>query len=57
MKERAKELNILHQAYTIKERIMGGEYQLANISYAPLAELICEYLGFEKQLEKVPTMK
>ena len=55
MEDRKEDLEHLHNAYSIKERIMGGDYQLRDIRYAPIVELICEYFGFEKQPKKVPT--
>ena len=55
LEDKKEELAILHQMYSLKERIMYGEYQLKDIRYAPVARAICEYLGFEKAPEKVPT--
>ncbi len=56
LKEKEPELSMLHQMYTIQERIMSGDYQV-NPKHAELAELICEYFGFEKQPKEVPTKK
>ena len=53
MEERKVELSILHQSYTVKEDIMGGEYNIDPL-YRDIAELLSEYLGYEKK-EKVPT--
>jgi len=53
LKEREVELQILHQMFLIKERIMGGDYEI-NPKHADLADFICEYFGYGKQenLEK-----
>lgn len=53
MEERKVELSILHQSYTVKEDIMGGKYNIDPL-YRDIAELLSEYLGYEKK-EKVPT--
>ena len=54
LQERKQELEILHKSYCIKENIMGGNY-IVEPMYRDLVELICEYFGYEKQEEKVPT--
>jgi len=55
MVEREVELQILHQMYLIKERIMSGDYQI-NPMHADLANFICEYFGYGKQ-EKIEKTK
>lgn len=51
---RKKELDLLHQMYTIKEKIMTGEC-VVKLGYEELFELICEYFGYQQQPKKVPT--
>lgn len=54
LRERKTELAIMPQMFSIKERIMGGDYKI-NPKHAELAEFICEYFGYEKQPQEVPT--
>ena len=54
LREREVELQILHQMYLIKERIMGGDYQI-NPKHADIANFICEYFGYGKQEELAKT--
>lgn len=54
--ERETELQMLHQLFTVKEQIMGGNCEIKK-GFQDLFELICEYFGYEQQPIKVPTMK
>ncbi len=54
LEKRRKELEVLHEAYCVEEKIMGGNYIVEPMN-SDLVELICEYFGYEKQIEKVPT--
>ena len=46
-------LNELHEAYKTRRTIMSGAYQVKDPYQADLAELICEYFGFQKAEVKV----
>ncbi len=45
-----KELTVLHNSFQELERIMGGEYGVDR-QYRDLAELVCEYFGYQKTPE------
>ncbi len=55
LENRKELLESLHNAYLVRENVLGGSYRVRN-GFEELARLLCEYFGYVPKNKKVPTV-